>query len=149
MDIDHWFTPLTWLSIALVLAGLEIILPGAFMIWIALAAGIMALLVWGFDPAWPWQIVFFSALSIASVLLGRRYFKINPIRTSNPELNQRAHAMLGEVVVLVEPIVNGHGKAVYGDAPWLAQGPDLPKGAQVRIVDVVGATLHVEAVEQR
>jgi membrane protein implicated in regulation of membrane protease activity len=46
--------------------------------------------------------------------------------------------------VLIEPIVNGRGKARVGDGEWLVNGPDLPLGATVLVVGVEGNTLQVQ-----
>ena len=53
--------------------------------------------------------------------------------------------MIGQRYVLVEPIVNGRGKARVGDGQWLVSGPDLPLGSTVEVVAVEGTTLQVRA----
>jgi membrane protein implicated in regulation of membrane protease activity len=54
--------------------------------------------------------------------------------------------MVGQRYVLVEPIVNGRGKAKVGDGQWLVSGPDLPVGTEIEVVAVDGAMLQVRAV---
>jgi inner membrane protein len=143
--MDSWFNPWTWLAAGAVLAGLEILAPGAFMIWLAGAAFATAIVTALFGPPWAVQLLVFAMLAPLAVVLGRAYLKKNPIKSSEPSLNRRADRMVGDVVTLVTPIVDGSGKAQVGDAPWLVRGPDLPKGARVRILAVDGATLVVEA----
>ena len=60
-------SPWTWLAAAAVLAGLEIVSPGAFMIWLAGAAVGSALVAAVFDPAWEAQLMVFVGLSLISV----------------------------------------------------------------------------------
>jgi membrane protein implicated in regulation of membrane protease activity len=61
-------------------------------------------------------------------------------------LNRRAEQMIGQRYVLIEPIVNGRGKASVGDGQWLVSGADLPVGSTVEVVAVDGTTLQVRAV---
>ena len=53
--------------------------------------------------------------------------------------------MIGQRYQLIEPIVNGRGKALVGDGQWLVSGPDLPLGSTVEVVAVEGTTLKVRA----
>jgi membrane protein implicated in regulation of membrane protease activity len=43
-----------------------------------------------------------------------------------------------------EPIVHGRGKVRIGDTLWMAEGPDAPAGAEVRVTAAQGAVLRVE-----
>ena len=141
---DLLFTHWGWFIVALALAVLEIMAPGAFMIWLAaaaLATGLMTL-VYGFG--WQLQLLAFACLAIASVLIGRTYFRKQPLRSTDPALNRRADRLLGEVVTVSEAIQGGAGRVQVGDSPWPAAGPDMPAGARVRIVRVDGNRLHVE-----
>ncbi len=133
-----------WLAAALILAGLEIAAPGAFLIWLAGAAAVTGVLTGVLGLVWQAQLPLFAVLAVASILLGRAYLKRHPIKTDDSGLNRRGDRMVGQMVEVVEPIVGGKGKVQVGDSPWLASGPDAPKGARVRITAVRGATLHVE-----
>ena len=53
--------------------------------------------------------------------------------------------MIGQRYELIEPIVNGRGKARVGDGQWLVSGPDLPLGSTVEVIAVDGSTLQVRA----
>lgn len=137
------FTPWAWFILALLLAGLEIAAPGAFMIWLAgaaLATGLLTI----FGIGWQLQLVAFALLSIASVVLGRNYLRRHPTPSADELLNRRGTRMLGEVVIVVEAIRDGEGRVQVGDSPWLACGPDMPVGARARIYQVEGSRLHVE-----
>lgn len=133
-----------WLIAAAALAGLEIVAPGAFMIWLAGAAAATALVVLLLDPAWEAQAVIFVVLSVASVLLGRRWLGLRPRAELHPELNRRADRLVGALVTVLEPVGEGHGRVVVGDAPWPATGATLAAGARARVVRVEGTTLVVE-----
>jgi inner membrane protein len=135
-----------WLVAALILAGLEIAMPGAFLIWLAGAAAVTGVLTGVLGLGWQVQLPLFAMLAIASILLGRAYLKRHPIKTDDSGLNRRGDRMVGQVVEVVEPIVGGDGKVQVGDSPWLASGPDAAKGTRVRVLAVEGATLRVEPV---
>jgi inner membrane protein len=144
--VNDVFTTWGWLVAALVLAGLEIAMPGAFFIWLAGAAAVTGMLTGLLGLGLSAQLPLFAVLAIASILLGRAWLKHHPIKTDDSGLNRRGARMIGELVDVVEPIVGGQGKVQVGDSPWLAVGPDAPKGTKVRITAVEGATLHVEPV---
>ena len=93
----HWW----WLTAAIVLAIAELVVPGAFLIWIATAAaltGVAALLI-GVPLAG--QFVLFALLSVASVYLGRRIYG-EAVPSGDPMLNDRAARLIGETLVVVE-----------------------------------------------
>lgn len=148
--MTHWldtaFSPWGWLVVALVLGALEILAPGAFMIWLAGAALATAVVVGLVDPAWQVQLAIFAAFAVASVLLARRGFRRHPIVSDDPSLNRRGERLIGETVTVVEPIRGGAGRVRVGDSPWMATGPDMEAGATARIVAVDGARLHVERI---
>lgn len=138
------FTPWGWFILGLVLAVLEVLAPGTFMIWLAFAAGATGLvtLVWGFG--WPLQLVTFALLSVFSVLAGRSYFRRNPGTLVDSGLNTPSTRLLGQTVTVVEAIEDGRGRVKIADSPWIAEGPDMPAGAKARIVRIDGSVAHVE-----
>lgn len=136
-------TPWVWLIAAAMLAGLEVITPGASLIWLAGAAALTALLSWLLAPVLVVQVGIFVATGIALVLFARARFA-RPSVAVHSELNRRADRMVGSLVTVIEPLVAGRGRVQVGDSPWPATGPDLPAGASARIVQVEGTTLVVE-----
>jgi inner membrane protein len=137
-------TPWVWFIAATVLAIMEIVAPGIFMIWLAMAAAATGIATMMLDFGWQLQLVTFAVLAVAAVFAGRGYLKRNPVLTDDSGLNRRGERLVGEVVRVVDAIENGRGKVQVGDSPWLAEGPDAPAGAQVRVIGVEGATLIVE-----
>lgn len=140
-DHGHW----TWASVGLVLILLEVAAPGAFFLWIGIAAGLTALLVAVLpDLGWKLQLVIFAVLSVVSTLLGRRYFRWRPIRTSHTGLNQRGADLVGRQYVLQQAITNGTSRLKTGGTTWQIEGPDLAAGVTVRVVGLRGINLIVE-----
>jgi hypothetical protein len=144
MNIDgiepHWL----WLIAAALLGIAELLMPGVFLIWLAAAAAITGFgaLIFGIPLAF--QFALFALLSLAAVLLGRRWYANNPVESSDPHLNDRATRLIGQTVLVVGAIEHGSGRVKVGDSVWNAAGPDADVGARVRIVGAEGTCLRVE-----
>ena len=140
--------PWNWWVLGLVLLTAEILLPGVFLIWIGIAAlivGGISLLFWG-DPFWTWQIqiLIFAVLTVISAIIGRRIMA-NSADTDEPHLNQRGASLVGRTATLSEPISEGRGRIRLDDTMWVVNGPDLPVGTHVRVVESTGRELRVES----
>ncbi|PST18669.1 NfeD family protein [Mesorhizobium plurifarium] len=139
--------PWSWWVLGLLLLAAELILPGVFLVWIALAAlvtGALSLFLWE-ASFWSWQVqlVAFALLSVASVLLGRRFVS-SSAESDEPLLNKRGESLVGRTAVLEQPIAEGRGRVRLDDTTWSVEGPDLPAGTRVRIVAGSGRHLTVE-----
>jgi membrane protein implicated in regulation of membrane protease activity len=136
----HWW----WLIVAAVLGVLEIVLPGVFLIWIAIAAAATGIAVAVFDIPFGYQIALFTLLAFVSVYSGRRVYARNPVPSSDPKLNDRTARLIGRTVTVESAILNGEGRVRIGDSVWNARGPDAPAGSQVVVVAADGSCLSVE-----
>lgn len=135
----------SWVVIGLVLLGLELLAPGVFFMWLGLAALAVGGLALQFDLPWQFQLVIFVVAAFASVLAGRYVAKRHSDETTDtPNLNERGARHVGRELTLAEPMVDGQGRAKIGDTLWRTEGPDLPEGAKVRVVEVRSGTLIVE-----
>jgi membrane protein implicated in regulation of membrane protease activity len=137
-----------WWLLALVLIATEIVMPGYFMLWIGIAAGIMGIVTFVAPSLSPLvQTIVFALLAVASCAIYWRFLRpLAEHRDDQPLLNRRGQRMVGRRVVVDEPIVNGRGKVKVGDGSWLAEGPDVAAGTEVEVVAVDGTTLKVRAV---
>ena len=134
-----------WAALAVVLFAAEALAPGAFMLWMGFAAAAVFLAVWAFDGfSVLMQVVLFIMLSFVSIQIYRTWFRQRGRQSDQPLLNRRAEQLVGRVVLLDQPIVNGSGRAKVDDAFWVVAGPDLPAGSPVRVVAVDGMTLKVQ-----
>lgn len=137
----YWY----WFVFAAILGTIEILAPGIFFLWLALAAlltGFVALLAPQIGMAG--QLVSFSALSVILVFVAYKYIKTNPIASDQPMLNNRLAQYVGKTYVLETAIENGVGRVKIGDSSWRVEGPALPAGASVRVVSVDNDALKVE-----
>jgi membrane protein implicated in regulation of membrane protease activity len=135
-----------WWILALALFVIELLAPGVFFLWLGLAAvvvGFIALLLP--DLGWQVDFVIFAVLGVASAILGRKFWKPKAGESPDPTLNVRGSQYVGQTYLLETAIENGHGRMTVADGSWLVTGPDLPRGAKVRVTGVEGARLRVEA----
>ena len=136
----HW----GWLILALVLGAAEMLIPGVFLIWLGAAALLTGLVTLAFGLSSAFQFILFALAAIAAVYAGRRWLRDNPIVSSDPLLNERAARLIGQLVLVVEPIEGGSGRVRVGDGAWSASGADAPAGARVRVTGANGTCLLVE-----
>jgi membrane protein implicated in regulation of membrane protease activity len=137
-----------WWILALVLIAGELLLPGYFLLWIGIAAAAMGVVMWVVPSlSLLMQAVLFALLAIAACVVYARFLrsKLERRTPGSEQLNRRAEQMIGRRYELVEPIVNGRGKARVGDGQWLVSGPDMPVGSTVEVLSVDGTTLKVRA----
>jgi len=143
-NIIYWH----WIVLGLVLFVLEMSMPGFVLLWFGFGAIVLGGLLFIFpDMMWQWQFFIFSMLSVLSLAGWRYWSRNNP--ADDPDsgvLNQRGKALIGRETLVLEPIVNCIGRIQGDDTFWRGHGTDLDNGLLVRIIDVEGATLKVEAV---
>ena len=136
-----------WAAVALLLFAAEAMAPGAFMLWLGLAAAAVFAIVL-LVPGIPLlvQVGVFVVLSFVSIQVYQRWFRNRERPSDQPALNRRTAALIGRVVALDRAIVDGRGRVQIADAFWDVTGPELPAGTQVRIVGGDAMTLTVEPV---
>jgi len=144
LQIEYWH----WLVFGLVLLILEMFAPGAILLWFgvgALVVGVLQLLMPSLlTPEIQWLV--FSILSVASLILWKRYAKKYKLDegADSGSLNQRSKSLVGKEFNLSNAIENGVGKVKVGDSYWRVEGPDLAEGQKVKVIGFEGATLKVE-----
>lgn len=132
---------------ALALALAELVAPGVFLVFVAVAAAITGLMLLAL-PDLPaiGQLAAFAAWSGVAVAVGRRWYHDHPVASDDALLNDRASRLLGEIVTVETAIEHGRGRVRVGDGAWAARGPDAAVGRGMRVVAVDGAVLVVESV---
>jgi len=137
-----------WLILACALLGLEILVPGAFFLWLGLAALASAILHFFLPSIGPEvQYAMFAVFCILSLFGWKKFTKEASLdKTDKPTLNQRNQQYLGRTLVLSEAIVNGFGKVTVDDSKWKVTGNDMAAGSKVKVTHVDGSILRVEAI---
>ena len=97
--------PWSWIVLGLALMGLELLAPGAFLLWLGFAAVLTGMLDWWLGLSWQAALLVFAALSVASVLAGRAMTRDRDAEDgTRPPLNRRAQSLVGSVFTLDAPI---------------------------------------------
>jgi membrane protein implicated in regulation of membrane protease activity len=139
-DLGPW----AWFVLGGLLLLAEIAAPGAFLLWLGIAALVTGVLAYVIDLTWQMEVLIFAALAVIAVLVGRRVAPAPGKASDRPFLNRRAEGFIGRVFVLDEPILAGVGRVRIDDSVWRIEGPDTAAGQAVKVVAVDGATLRVE-----
>lgn len=133
-----------WMVVAAVLFTLDVVAPGFFMIWFAVAAVITGAIVFLVPLETVWQILIFCFASVASLGIGRALWGGSGDSDSDkPLLNQRARQLVGRTYTLATAIEGGRGRITAGDGLWTVRGPDLPQGSLVQVTGAEGTELIV------
>lgn len=141
-DIAPWI----WLAAGVACCAAEAFAPGMFLLWVGLAALATGLTLFLTQLSGAMALIVFGLYAFVCVLIGRKVYGAREIPSDKPNLNRRADQLIGQVLILEEPIENGAGRARVKDSLWRVHGPDLPKGARVKVAGVDGGvTLRVEA----
>lgn len=133
-----------WLTLGLLLAGVEMLIPGVYMIWLAAAAIITGVLTAVFDLSLPAQVIDFVFLSLIIAFSARRFLRDKPIESQDPLMNRRGARLVGQTATVVQAIEHGSGRVKLGDSEWIAHGPSVAAGERVRVSGSDGAILLVE-----
>lgn len=127
-------------AFAWLVAFVSFILP-----WAAAVLGIFGLWQVARNEAggW-WYVASAGALFIADILIDFVWAHPSVLKTDQPDLNLRPAQLVGRVVIVEEAISHGRGKVRAADTLWIAEGPDVPAGSEVRVISARGTVLLVE-----
>ncbi|MFG1214022.1 NfeD family protein [Xanthobacter flavus] len=139
--------PWAWFVLGGVLLVAEIAAPGAFLLWLGLAALVTGAVAYTVALTWQVEVLVFAALAVVAVLVGRRVSPAPGKASDRPFLNRRPEGFVGRVFTLDAPILGGVGRVRIDDTVWRVEGPDVAAGRDVRVTGTDGATLKVELVE--
>lgn len=144
IEMNYWH----WWVAGVVLAAVEMVIPGGVFLWLGLSAGVLGLiLLTAPDLSWQVQFLVFALLSMASVMVVRVYLKRQIQESDHPNLNRRLAQYVGRTVVLESEVANGRGHAYIDDSLWAVECEEsLPAGARVKVTGTDGMLLRVERV---
>jgi membrane protein implicated in regulation of membrane protease activity len=139
-------SPALWIVVGLVLAALEMVVPGFVVLWFGVAGIVTGILAFFIKNVYA-QLGIFIGLSgilvVASQVISRRITKPEP----EPVGANRLVGVEGVVLRAIAPAEMGRVK-VLGEE-WRAEAKmAIETGARVKIVEVEGTHLVVEPVGQ-
>lgn len=135
----------SWVVLGLMLMAGEMLAPGAFLVWLGLAALLTGIVVGFLSLSWQAAALVFAGFAIACVIAGRL---LTRRRGEEPDaatsLNRGGRQLIGRVFTLDRTMTGGEGRLRIGDSSWRITGPELLAGSEVRVIRVEGGTLIVE-----
>ena len=140
-------SPWWWVALALALGTIEVLTFSFFLIWPALAALSVAVLLWIFpDMPGSSQLLWFALMAIGFTLVGRYIVLTRKPESAQPSLNQRGTALIGRNAVVVDGFAaGGVGNVTIDGVRWrgrLSDGERTPApGELMDVVDADGMTL--------
>lgn len=146
LDVTHWH----WFALALVLAGFEMLSMSFFLIFPALSAVMLGLVVF-VEPTLDWrvQVLVFAAFSVATTMIGRAWIRKFRAADGPLTINVRGQTYLGRRVRTIDALENGRGRLRMDDTWWTARsldGAPIAADTLVEVAEVDGATLLVREV---
>lgn len=136
----HWF----WLTLGGLLLAAEMLGTSGYLLWSGIAAVLVGIVEWLAPFSWTAQGSLFALLTLVCVYLWYRWMRHRERHQQPNSLNQRGNQLIGTLLTLDAPLVNGIGHVRLGDSSWRVQADqDLPAGAQVVVTGVEGITLHI------
>lgn len=143
MLISPWY----WVIGGALLAGVEILVPGVFLLWIGLGAVAVGLVLWVLpELSVGMQLTLFALAMLGSISLGFVIQRRSGPRPGEPVLNQEMQDYVGRRYEVIDDFVAGRGRVRVGDTSYSAScdGP-VGKGEVV----VVSAIDHGVLVVRR
>ncbi len=138
-SIDNW-----WLIVALLLAMGEMIVPGIYLLWIALALALVGLVHLFFPLDWQVEAILAAITIPISLFIGHKIIRRSTTPSPVRALNRRGQRYFNQIFTLDEPIKNRSGKIKIGDTIWKIRAEvDLSAGEKIRIVGNEGPVLLV------
>jgi len=136
----HWL----WIALGLAFGVLELLIPGIYLLWFAVAALVTGALTWLFGLSPALQVIDFVSLSLIAAFSARRFLGANRVASADPMLNQRTSQLVGQIARVSHAIEDGEGRIHLGDSDWIARGPDCAIGTRVRVTGSQGSVLLVK-----
>lgn len=143
-------SPWWWVALAFALGAIEILTFSFFLIWPAIAALIVALVLWLVpDLSGVVQALTFALAAVVLTVLGRQIVLSKKSSTDADRLNNRAAVMIGRKIKLTQAAEPGIATSIDVDGiRWRARvGKEhraVQEGQIVTVTGVDGMTLLIE-----
>jgi inner membrane protein len=129
-----------WLLVGISLLIAEMVLPGAFLMWLGLAAFGTGVLTLAADLRFEIQVIAFGVLTAISLGVGLR------LRRRHASLNTQQAGLVGRTAMALA-FHGREGRVRVGDSDWAARLPEdvaePTSGTTLRVTDVQGTVLIV------
>jgi membrane protein implicated in regulation of membrane protease activity len=134
-----------WLAVGVLLLAIEAAASTEWLLWPAVAAGVVAVLTaLGLRIGFAVEVGIFAGLTILATALSRRLIqRVNP--SDHVDVNDRDARLVGQRARVVQPFVDGRGRVFVSGAEWAAliEGDAPPVGDSVVVDRLDGPSLKV------
>ncbi len=134
-----------WLAVGVLLLAIEAALSTEWLLWPAVAAGVVAVLsALGLPMGLAVEVGLFAGLTVLATALSRRLIqRVNP--DDHPDINDRDLRLVGQRARVVQAFVEGRGRVFVSGAEWVAliDGDAPPVGDSVVVDRLEGPSLKV------
>ncbi|WP_426050319.1 NfeD family protein [Brevundimonas sp. SL161] len=134
-----------WLAVGVLLLAIEASLSTEWLLWPAVAAGVVAVLTaLGLRMGLAVEVGLFAGLTVLATALSRRLIRrVNP--EDHPDINDRDLRLVGQRARVVQAFVEGRGRVFVSGAEWVAliDGDAPPVGDSVVVDHLEGPSLKV------
>lgn len=150
MNLPDYFTnpPFVWFVIGIVLALLELAVPGLIIIFFAFGAILVSILSYFIDMDVAIQIMLFVIASVSSLVLLRKKLKTRFFLEGKNSSTSEDDEFTGQQVTVIEDILpNQNGKVEFKGANWKAKS-DAPikAGSTAQIIGKESICLIVKPI---
>lgn len=137
-----------WGIIGLTLLGMEMLTGTLYILWFAIAAFLLSVLVWLHpELAMTWQLFAYAVISIGSLLIYRHYYNKHDPNLKIGQSQGDEIGTIGTVIEIVTPQQAGRIKfaqGVMGSREWAAvSNVEIQAGMLAEIVAIEGNSLRV------
>ena len=138
-------SPWAWAVAAVIIAFMELPVPGSYLIWIACAPALTALAGFLVELSLSAQLTVFVVCNIGTCVAGYFVYRHFDRRGRGGDaVNRRDLDLVGAHGAASDAFANGQGRVRLGDTVWLAEcADDLAAGTPVVVTAVRGTTLIV------
>jgi hypothetical protein len=127
-----------WIIAGAILAGLEILIPGIYLLWIGLGAFAVGIIL-ALLPGLPleWQTLIFAAAMVSSLGLGFWIQRRSGRTEADQFLNKEMTAMIGQKYLAIAPFSAGRGRIKVQDTSFAAVSDEaIEKGDLVEVIAI-------------
>jgi inner membrane protein len=131
-------SPWIWVIVGAVLAALEIVAPGVYLLWIGLGAIVVGLvLAFAPDLPGPWQALIFAVAMLGSLSLGFWLQRRSRPPAEQKLLNEETRQLVGRRFRAITDFELGRGRIEVGDTSYAAVSVEpIRAGETVEVVAI-------------
>ena len=142
--------PMYWIIISLVLMTAEMVLPGAYLLWLGAAAALTCLFSVAFDiNTLVYQSLVFSLFALVLIYLSHKNKIGHRLRRDNLYLNQKQNQLVGRTTTIPEGFSSSSPYLWIDDTRWTVCSKSVltvNPGDRVKVLGFVDEGLELGAL---